>query len=330
MVRQSDRVNNLVSSRFAGRSQAGALSRRKALSLLCLAIFGLIPSCPVAIAQVIPDVGQADDFAVDRDRNQLDDAAIKSLRADLTSKDDAARQAALRRLDDLGSNAWPFVPELITIIDGVSDDDKQVALGVVAAIGPKASAAVPILIDTLQDKQYLRDRAIAALGAIGPDARAAVPALLKVLQGGAVTSNAEEALAKIGPDAIPLLLSGLNDKNPDCRRLCITALRDLSGRPDTVIAPIIKMLNDREFDVQREALWALEKIGKPAEVAVPDLIIVLKNKNEYLRKFAADALGAIGAPAKEALPLLNQCLDNEVVRPSARSAIKKIERADLQ
>ena len=151
-----------------------------------------------------------------------------------------------------------------------------------------------------------------------------------ILQGGAVTSNAEVALAKIGPDAVPLLLTGLHDKNADCRRLCITALRDLKDRPDTVTAPIVKMLSDKEFEVQREALWALGKMGKSADVAVPDLIAVLKSKDQYLRMFAADALGAIGAPAREALPLLNQCLDNDVVRPSARSAIKKIERANLQ
>lgn len=314
------------------RHSAFKSGRHAALSLVCMTVLGLAPTCLTVCAQVLPDVGQTStmDYAADRDRNLLDDAAIISLRGDLKSKDDSVRQGALRRLDDLGADAWPFVPELITIIDGVSDDDKQMALGIVATIGPKAALAVPILIDTLQDKQYLRDRAIAALGAIGPDAKEAVPALVKVLQGGAVTSNAEEALAKIGPDAIPQLLLGLSDKNPDCRRLCITALRDLKDRPDSVIAPIIKMLNDREFDVQREALWALEKIGKPASCAVPDLISMLKNKDQYLRKFAADALGAIGGPAKDALPLLNQSLENEVVRASARSAIKKIEHASLQ
>ena len=133
MFGQSGKVDNLVSSICTGRSQAGVGARSKALSVLCLAVFGLSPSCPGAIAQVIPDIGQtglSDYSAADRDRDLLDDSAIVALRADLKSKDDAVRQSALRRLNDLGANAWLFVPELITIIDGVSDDDKQMALDI--------------------------------------------------------------------------------------------------------------------------------------------------------------------------------------------------------
>src|SRR5439155_1094768 len=51
--------------------------------------------------------------------------------------------------------------------------------------------------------RLIMDRAITALAAIGPPAKDAVPGLMKVLKDGWVTSNAEKALAAIGPDAGP-------------------------------------------------------------------------------------------------------------------------------
>lgn len=257
---------------------------------------------------------------------------------ELQSNHSAIRLSALRKLDDAGAGAAPYVPDLIKVVSGIHDDERQQALSILRAIGPEAAPAVPVLIETLDDKQFLRDRAIEALEAIGPPAKAAVPGLIKVLREGNTTSHAELALASIGADAVPALFEGLKDKSADCRRMSVCALGKVKLPADlpmddkaevsnkAILAAISRMLKDNVLDVAREACWALEKIGAPAKDSVPDLIEAMNSKNGYLRQFSADALGSIGPSAKDALPVLNKALTDEQVRVNARSAIKKIEQ----
>lgn len=249
---------------------------------------------------------------------------------ELKSKQIAVRLSALRKLDDMGSGASPFVNDLITVVNGVHDGERLQALAILTSIGPEAAPAVPILIETLDDKQLMRDRAIGALKAIGPAAAPAIPALIKILHEDNSTSDAEQALAAIGSDAVNPLIKALGDKTPNCRRLCITALGLIavaSNSTDKEIVPAItRMLQDGNFEVAREACWSLEKLGKAASQSVPQLIESMNNKDQWIRQFSADALGAIGAPAKSALPVLNKALKDEGVRRSARAAIKKIEQ----
>ena len=297
--------------------------KRLALAVL---LIGLLPQAASA---------QSEQITIELQHGPID--VVPGIATELHSKNVSVRLSALRKLDDLGSGAAPFVPELIKVIDGIHDGERMHALGILKTIGPEATAAVPILIQTLDDKQYLRDRAIETLQAIGPGAKAAIPALLHVLEEGNNTSNAEQALASIGRDAIAPLLKSLNDKNPDCRRLCIAALclvamdpkTDTADTSDLIIPAIAQMLTDNNFDVEREACFALEKIGAPAKDSVPSLIKALSNRSEYIRQFSADALGAIGPSAQNAIPALKQALTDESVRRNARAAIKKIEQGDL-
>lgn len=262
---------------------------------------------------------------------------VPGVATELHSKVVSVRLSALSKLDDMGAGAAPFVPELIKVVDGIHDGERQQALSILRKIGPEAAPAVPVLIQTLDDKQYLRDRAIETLQAIGPAAKDAIPALLHILELGNTTSNAEQALAAIGHDAIAPLIKNLNDKSPDCRRLCITALgliatnaKSNADSNELIIPAITNMLTDNDFDVEREACWALEKIGAPAKDSVPDLIKAMANKSQYIRQFSADALGAIGPSAQSAIPVLKQALSDEAVRRNARAAIKKIEQGDIE
>ncbi len=253
---------------------------------------------------------------------------------ELKSKQISVRLSALTKLDDMGSGAAPFVNDLIAVIDGVHDGERLHALSILKNIWPEAAPAVPILIQTLDDKQLMRDRAIAALSAIGPAASPAIPALIHVLHEGNFTSNAEQALAAIGPQAVPALIKALQDKTPSCRKLSVAALGLIGtnagdGAGKEVVQAITRMLQDSDFEVAREACWSLEKLGKNASDSVPQLIVSLSNKDQYIRQFSADALGSIGAPAKSALPLLNKALKDEAVRRSARAAIKKIEQDEM-
>ncbi|CAN5577020.1 hypothetical protein BH11CYA1_BH11CYA1_21130 [soil metagenome] len=303
--------------------------KRIAMTLL---LVGILPQAAV----VQPAKSQNESVTIELQHGPID--VVPGVATELHSKDVSVRLSALRKLDDMGAGAAPFVPDLIKVVDGIHDGERQQALGILRNIGPEAAAAVPALVQTLDDKQYLRDRAIETLQAIGPDAKEAIPALLHVLQEGNLTSNAEQALAAIGHEAISPLTKSLNDKNPDCRRLCITALGLIAANPKTspadsselIVPAITQMLADRNFDVEREACWALEKIGSPAKGSVPSLIKAMSDKSEYIRQFSADALGAIGPQAIGALPVLKKALADDTVRRNARAAIKKIEQGDVE
>ena len=80
-------------------------------------------------------------------------------------------------------------------------------------IGPKAKAALPALIQTLQKDEDggVRARAAGALGNIGPEAKEVVSALIEALkdEDGGVRARAAEALRKINTPAAQKALAGL-------------------------------------------------------------------------------------------------------------------------
>jgi hypothetical protein len=107
-----------------------------------------------------------------------------------------------------------------------------------------------------------------------------------------VRETAIDALARIGPAAIPSLIVALEDPNADVR--------------------------DR-------AAQSLARMGPPAKEAVPMLIAALEDPDWSVRRSAARALGQIGPEAAPAVPALMQLLKSPdaeqggpgVVRPSA-------------
>jgi HEAT repeat protein len=76
----------------------------------------------------------------------------------------------------------------------------------ISGMGPAAAAAVPALIETLDDPiAAVRFPATVALGEIGPAAEAAVPKLLKVMAedlNDEVASGAKRAIKRIKPEAL--------------------------------------------------------------------------------------------------------------------------------
>ncbi len=56
-----------------------------------------------------------------------------TIEADLQSKETATRLDALRKLDDMGAGAAPFVSALIRVVDGIHDDERQQALSILRA-----------------------------------------------------------------------------------------------------------------------------------------------------------------------------------------------------
>ncbi len=91
------------------------------------------------------------------------------------------------------------------------------AIRVLAELGPDARDAVPVLIESLNDKEAFWDAAD-TLAAIGPDAKAAIPALIAHIRKPQNDSFAYrpqvcKTLARIGEPALPSLKEMIKEKD---------------------------------------------------------------------------------------------------------------------
>ncbi|MCH5372501.1 MAG: HEAT repeat domain-containing protein, partial [Planctomycetes bacterium] len=178
---------------------------------------------------------------------------------------------------------------------------------VIYRMGPKAAPAVGDLVEALQavgnteDDELFRREAQMALAAIGPDAVAAVPVLIESLASDdrEVRGSACYALGKIGPaaaEAVPALQSRLNELEDSDKVAIVWAL--LNIKPDdeeiaTRAVPILVGALDAPDEIVRaEAASAVGRIGKPA--AKPEVIAELKkllnDPAPQVQEAAAEAL----------------------------------------
>ncbi len=98
-----------------------------------------------------------------------------------------------------------------------------------------------------------------------------------------IKETAVDALGRIGENAVPTLISTLNDPNPR---------------------------------VRAEAARALARIGPEAKEAVPALVARLDDPDDDVRQAAARALGQVGPAAASAVPALIGLIDSASARPS--------------
>ena len=187
----------------------------------------------------------------------------------------------------------------------------------------KDPSSVPDLVGAMENPRvqyFTRQRAAEALAAIGPPA---VPALVGVALGKEKQSAgfAIAALAEIrDPRAVEPLATVARGESHS--RAAIAAL-EKQGSP--AVPALIGLLGEKSWDVQREAIRALGRLGDPR--AVEPLLAVLQEPDGLRRAEVESALGMIGD--RRALPAL-RALEREEkgsVQVGARSAIEQIERA---
>ncbi|MDA0833626.1 MAG: HEAT repeat domain-containing protein [Planctomycetota bacterium] len=187
---------------------------------------------------------------------------------------------------------------------------------------------LPRLVEELWNQnEHVRNRAAYRLAKIGPDA---VPVLCIAIQDrlGIVRSAASLALERIGEPAELPLIETLGETRSLARASVARTLRNI-GPSAKAVPALIQALNEDEYSYARSAAaQALGRVGPEAKPAVPDLIEALQDDKEEVRMSAIGALGSIGPDAQTALSPLKELLKNSNPRvgKAAAEAVRKIEQ----
>ena len=144
----------------------------------------------------------------------------------------------------------PSVPLWIQALESDDADVRLQAMEALAAIGPGAQEAVPVLLDQLTNRVFNRQEA--ALDSVD----------------WMISSDASAALASIGRPAIPGLAEALTDKREWVRFDAGSALSRIGLE---AVPELIKALNHPELVVQLESARSLSRMGREASMAIAPL-----------------------------------------------------------
>jgi HEAT repeat protein len=221
--------------------------------------------------------------------------------------------------------AQPSVAELSDELNSPDEAQQLHAIGRLAALGPRAAAAVRPLSDLLTNPSAeVRARAAHALGEIGPAAGPAVTALATAATDTdpGVRRQAIGALAHVDPDPkmlVPLSIQLLKDPDPGVR---LRVLQAIASAGPKAVPGLIDGLKD-----PKTAYWAsilLREIGPPAKDAVPALVARLRDRRPEVRREAILALGSTGEAARPAVRQIAAALGDAEMRTAATYALARI------
>jgi len=279
--------------------------------------------------------------------------AVPSLVPLLSSAD-----ASLRVYSAIALSMVPIkdASELPGVVDGLvrrlRDDQQSIvryhAALALAQYGPGAKAAIPQLLNTIQDRGSWEIRKVAvyalgrsAAGQGGPDMNA-VNGLLQVLRIDScaqVRREAAVALVAMWPSgSVPVqqvrqVAAGLAQQLAVERDQSVVVCMHLAaariGDPvEPHLQAVAKLLKTGKESARTQAAAVLGDFGAKAKGQVPDLILALKDEDPQVVATSCWALGQIGSAAANAVPFLTDLIEkqkDEGVRQAAKDALEKIK-----
>lgn len=235
------------------------------------------------------------------------------------------RAAALEALAMIGTADGRVVPVLIELLSESGSDSAAIrgmTADALALIGPAAAPAIPALMRAAGDADELvRGKTLAALGAMRQHAEPALPLLLEALavdESAAVRDAAGEALAAIGPAALPFLLKFLEEADAELRGRAASTLGRMGRQAVAAIRPLHTALGDSDPAVRLSAAEAVWRISSDAEAVLPVLLAGLTAEEREVRMRAYRLLVGMGPAAAPATPQLQKLAGDP--RPSVRTA----------
>lgn len=217
-----------------------------------------------------------------------------------------ARAALLTALPKVGAAPDRCVALLLP---GVTDDNestRHAALNALLGTWAVRAAAVPKLVTLLKDgKPEVRERAARALGRMGSDAASALPALLAATRAAGGAQAFADALAQIGPQALPALLDALQKGKPEESAWILRALRGF-GPP--AIPVLNEALKHPSAAVRAAAAGTLGSMGREAADAINPLFVLTEDASPEVQAASLRALVALRADSNRLKPLLQTAL----------------------
>jgi len=179
--------------------------------------------------------------------------------------------------------------------DPVERREAAVELGMLRLRGERATAAIPPLIEGLDDAdQKVRVAAAESLLYFGPDAVSAVPVLARIMRTSRTDLQAPaiRLLGSIGSaDARAVLIECLTDTDPERRLETIRELKSV-GRNAVFVCPVlIEMLkNDTDAAVRQAILRLLVEIDTEPDRVLQAKLLATRDVSADLRKAGLSSL----------------------------------------
>ncbi|MFH1418321.1 MAG: HEAT repeat domain-containing protein [Planctomycetota bacterium] len=231
--------------------------------------------------------------------------AVPALAAVVREPSSDMRLDATWALGQIGPDAIAAVP---TLIEALSADNLELRKGVTDAlhkIAPRSDIVTDALVSnwttelkSLDDRE--RAEAVVALGHIGARAAAAVPDLMNLIED--PTSGAAQALGRMGPaaaEAVPALTDALQHSEPHVRQLAADALGRIGPPARSAVPALVRSLDDENAEVRWRAATAVGMIGAHDSGSIQALAALLHDQDAQLRDRVAEALGRLGHPSED-------------------------------
>lgn len=180
-----------------------------------------------------------------------------------------SRNAAVA-LQELGHDATNAIPPLIAAL---SDPSPIVAHAAATALGSMGPAAVPALRERFEvagsgELPWV----LQAISALGTNAAALAPDLGRVLENPgnpAMAGWAQLALARIGPEAVPVIREALQKTNRQVRLQGLSALVNIGAPAIAATNILFELTRSEDADIRLSARQALGATLPPREVGLP-------------------------------------------------------------
>lgn len=236
--------------------------------------------------------------------------------------DATARAAILSALPKIGLPAAKVLPPLIAALKSDDEAQRHSATNAILLIHPAAKTAVPAVTALLKDPAQA-ERAAYVLGRFGEDAKDAIPALLDlVLKSDAPPTAFLDALAQIGPPAVPALLAQVEKLAPSMITRDHWALKVLKNIGTSALPELREALKSPNTSVRLAALGTIAELGPEAREARPDILKLGNDADPLIRATLLSAMVSIDSSTSRALKNIEASAQDAhpLVRAAAASA----------
>ncbi len=161
-----------------------------------------------------------------------------------------------------------------------------------------------------------RQRALPILAELGPKASGAVPAVVEnlVYPDSNVSLEAERVLRRVGPSAVQGLAHGLRSPNPHLRTACARVLKDCTGFDPTTLALLRERVQvDSVPEVRAAAIRTVAWLKPDDRELRAVLLKALQDSNPEVRIAAVQSVEDSNLRSPEGLDQLRHCLADSFV-----------------